>query len=231
MFGTQTFFISKSVGFLIRITIFSFDENLMSKEIFNQFFLELGIIDWSSLTITALIQYYLFTSSIKTINKIINFSGILVYLSMLFFVIVIFLKVQGDFSNSFYSIFKFEEAFNMQNAVPLITVFGSMFAYFSIIIVNFGDYSRHLKNETELIKGNYSLLLNIILFSIMAVLITLGADVFFNKQLITLDRVLTNPTDIIGQLDQTNITITVLIFCNYFFSRNKLNCKLYTFFL
>ena len=60
MFGTQTFFISKSVGFLIRITIFSFDENLMSKEIFNQFFLELGIIDWSSLIITALIFIKLF---------------------------------------------------------------------------------------------------------------------------------------------------------------------------
>ena len=68
MFGTQTFFISKSVGFLIRITIFSFDENLMSKTIFNQFFLELGVIDWFSLAITALIQYYLFTSSIKTIK-------------------------------------------------------------------------------------------------------------------------------------------------------------------
>ena len=212
MFGTQTFFISKSVGFLIRITIFSFDENLMSKTIFNQFFLELGIIDWSSLTITALIQYYLFTSSIKTIKKIINFSGILVYLAMLFFVIIVYLKIQGDLFNSFYSIFKPEEAFNMQNAVPLMTVFGTMFAYFSIIIVNFGDYSKHLKNETELTKGNYSLLLNIILFSFMAVLITLGSDILFNKQLIKLDQVLTNPTDIIGQLDQINITVIVLIF-------------------
>ena len=212
MFGTQTFFISKSVGFLIRITIFSFDENLMSKTIFNQFFLELGIIDWSSLTITALIQYYLFTSSIKTIKKIINFSGILVYLAMLFFVIIVYLKIQGDLFNSFYSIFKFKEAFNMQNAVPLMTVFGTMFAYFSIIIVNFGDYSKHLKNETELTKGNYSLLLNIILFSFMAVLITLGTDILFNKQLIKLDQVLTNPTDIIGQLDQINITVIVLIF-------------------
>ena len=212
MFGTQTFFISKSVGFLIRITIFSFDENLMSKTIFNQFFLELGVIDWSSLAITALIQYYLFTSSIKTIKKIINFSGILVYLAMLFFVIIVFSKTQGDLFNSFYSIFKFEEAFNMQNAVPLITVFGTMFAYFSIIIVNFGDYSKHLKNEAELTKGNYSLLLNIILFSFMAVLITLGTDILFNKQLIKLDQVLTNPTDIIGQLDQINITVIVLIF-------------------
>ena len=46
----------------------------------------------------------------------------------------------------------------------------------------------------------------------MAVFITLGTDIFFNKQLINLERVLTNPTDIVAQLDQTNITITVLIF-------------------
>ena len=46
----------------------------------------------------------------------------------------------------------------------------------------------------------------------MAVFITLGTDIFFNKQLINLESVLTNPTDIIAQLDQTNITITVLIF-------------------
>ena len=212
MFGTQTFFISKSVGFLIRITIFSFDENLMSKEIFNQFFLELGLIDWSSLIITAIIQYYLFTSNIKTIKNIINFSGISVYLSMLFFVYIVYSKIEVDLLNSFHSIFKFDEALNIQNAIPLITVFGTMFAYFSIIIVNFGDYSKHLKNETELEIGNYSLLLNIILFSSMAVFITLGTDIFFNKQLINLERVLTNPTDIVAQLDQTNITIAVLIF-------------------
>ena len=199
------------VGFLIRITIFSFDENLMSKEIFNQFFLELGVIDWSSLIITAIIQYYLFTSSIKTIKKIINFSGILVYLAMLFFVYIVYSKIEVDLLNSFHSIFKFDEALNIQNAIPLITVFGTMFAYFSIIIVNFGDYSKHLKNETDLKIGNYSLLLNIILFSSMAVFITLGTDIFFNKQ-INLERVLTNPTDIVAQLDQSNITITVLIF-------------------
>ena len=87
-----------------------------------------------------------------------------------------------------------------------------MFAYFSIIILNFGDYSRNVNNEKNLIKGNYCLLLNIILFSIIAVLITVGMDIIFNKQFIKLDRILTNPNDIIGTFDKTNLTLIVLIF-------------------
>ena len=46
----------------------------------------------------------------------------------------------------------------------------------------------------------------------MAVLITVGMDIIFNKQFIQLDRILTNPNDIIGTLDKTNITLVVLVF-------------------
>ena len=212
MFGTQTFFISKSIGFLIRVAFFSLDENLMNKEIFNKFYLDLGIIDWSALMITALIQYYLFTRSINLIKKIINFSGILIYLAMISFTLLIFSKLQTELINSFFSIFRFDETIDLKNIFPLISVFGTMFVYFSIILINFGDYSRYVKNESELKKGNYSLIINIILFSFMAVFITLGVDIIFNKQLVKLDRILTNPTDIVRQIDQIYLTILVLIF-------------------
>ena len=42
--------------------------------------------------------------------------------------------------------------------MPLATVAGTIFAYFSIVIVNFGDFSRYVKNESELKKGNLSLI-------------------------------------------------------------------------
>jgi Cytosine/uracil/thiamine/allantoin permeases len=48
MFGVQTFFLSKSIGYLIRISIFSLDNNFLDKEIFTSFFLTLNIIDWFS---------------------------------------------------------------------------------------------------------------------------------------------------------------------------------------
>ena len=40
------------------------------------------------------------------------------------------------------------------NIGPLITVTGTVFAYFAFVILNFGDYSRYIKNENELKKGN-----------------------------------------------------------------------------
>ena len=42
-----------------------------------------------------------------------------------------------------------------------MTVAGTTFAYFSIIILSYGDFSRYVKDENELKKGNLSLILNL----------------------------------------------------------------------
>ena len=87
-----------------------------------------------------------------------------------------------------------------------------MFAYFSIVILSFGDFSRYVKNETELKKGNLSLLLNLIIFSFLAVFIVAGAEGILSKNNTELEKILTNPMDIIGKLDNLLITNLVLIF-------------------
>ena len=56
-----------------------------------------------------------------------------------------------------------------ENIFALLAVAGSIFAYFSIIIVTFGDFSRYVKSESELKKGNLSLILNLVIFSFFAV--------------------------------------------------------------
>ena len=102
--------------------------------------------------------------------------------------------------------------FLRSNIAPLITVVGIVFAYFSIILVNFGDFARYVKDEEELKKGNLSLFLNLIIFSFFAVFIVVGADVIFHQKLEEIGKILTNPTDIIGTLDNTIITVIVLFF-------------------
>ena len=72
---------------------------------------------------------------------------------------------------SFLDIFIFEKLFTQDNILPLITVAGTIFAYFSVVIVNFGDFSRYVKDEKELKKGNLSLISNLIIFSFFAVFI------------------------------------------------------------
>ena len=96
--------------------------------------------------------------------------------------------------------------------MPLITVTGTVFAYFSIVLVNFGDFSRYVKNDRELKKGNLSLILNLIIFSFFAVFIVVGADVVLNKNLENMERIFTNPTDIIGKFNNNLISVIALIF-------------------
>ena len=87
-----------------------------------------------------------------------------------------------------------------------------MFAYFSILLVNFGDFSRYVKSEKELKKGNLSLIFNLIIFSFFSVFIVIGSDVFLNLKFLDLNSILTSPNDIIGKFDNLAITITALIF-------------------
>ncbi len=59
MFGVQTFFISKSIGYIIRIAIHSYDANFLNKDLFLSFFMGMDIIDGCSFIFTLIIQYYL----------------------------------------------------------------------------------------------------------------------------------------------------------------------------
>ena len=212
MFGIQTYFLSKLISYLIRIGIFSYDSTFLDQDIFLVFLLGLNIIDWVSFISTILLQAYLFSKSHQFNRKIINFSAITVYSGMLLFFLVVLLLDVKFVSQSFMNIFKFNNIFEKNNIIPLITVAGTIFAYFSIVIVNYGDFTRYIKNEKELKKGNLSLILNLIIFSFFSVFIVIGADIFLNKNLENMERILSNPTDIIGKVDNIQITLIVLFF-------------------
>ena len=212
MFGIQTYFLSRLFSFLIRISIFSFDNSILDNDIFLIFLLGLNIIDWSSFVFTIILQAFLFSKNHQFNRSIIRFSAVTVYSGMLIFFLVVFLYDVRVVSAAFVDIFSINNLFDKSNIAPLITVVGSIFAYFSIVIINYGDFSRYVKNENELKKGNLSLILNLLIFSFFAVFIVIGADIFLNKNLENMERILTNPTDIIGKIDNTELTIIVLFF-------------------
>ena len=212
MFGIQTYFLSRLFSFLIRICIFSFDNAFLDNEIFLVFLLGLNIIDGVAFIIAIFLQAYLFSKSHKFNRSIIRFSAVTVYSGMLIFFLTVFLYDVKVTSSAFVDIFSINNLFDKNNLVPLITVVGTIFAYFSIVIVNFGDFSRYVKNDNELKNGNLSLIINLLLFSFFAVFIVIGADIFLNKNLENMERILTNPTDIIGKIDNTELTVIVLIF-------------------
>ena len=212
MFGVQTFFISKSIGYLLRILLFKIDSNILNNEIFFTFFMGLDLIDGVSLLLTLLLQFLIFSNGINTNRLFINFSALFVYFGLILFLIIILSEHYNELLSSFKLSLNTDNAISRNNLLPLLTVIGTMFAYFSILIINFGDFSRYVKNEKELNKGNLSLILNLLLFSFLSVFIVLGADIILVKNFIQVDKLLTNPTDIIGKFDNTFLTTIALIF-------------------
>jgi nucleobase:cation symporter-1, NCS1 family len=212
MFGIQTYFLSKLFSYLIRIFVFSYDPVILDHDIFLIFLLGLNIIDWIAFSLTISLQVLLFSKSHKFNKSIITFSAITVYSGMLLFFLTVLLYDVQFVSQSFVDIFSFKKIFLVTNIPPLIAVAGTIFAYFSIVILNFGDFSRYVNNEKELKKGNLSLIANLIIFSFFALFIVIGADIFLNKNLENMERILTNPTDIVGKINNIQITVITLFF-------------------
>ena len=212
LFGIQTYFLSKLLVYLIRILLFTVDESILYQNIFIFYYFGLNIIDWSAIIIAIIFQALLFSIGIQYNKKLINFSAITVYFGMICFFFVVLLSDVKLTTEAFTNILKLDNFLDKDNLAPLLTVAGTIFAYFSILIISFGDYSRYVKNNYELKKGNLSLILNLIIFSFFSVFIVVGSDVFLNQKFSDIDRIFTNPTDIIGKFDNTQITIIVLFF-------------------
>ena len=212
MFGVQTFFISKSISYLIRISLYSADQSFLEKDIFFLFFMGMDLLDWTSFILTLLIQFLLFSKGQEFNKKIIKFSAVFVYFGLIFFLIIIISENYTPVLNSLKLSLVFDNLLSKNNILPIISVTGTLFTYFSIILVNFGDYSRYVSNENELTKGNLSLFINLILFSILGIILVVGSDIILTQNFVELDRLLTNPNDIIGKFNNTYLTFTALIF-------------------
>ena len=212
MFGIQTYFLSKAISYLIRILIFSIDKSLLENEILLTFLLGLNIIDWISFVIVIAFQTLMFSTGIQFNKKLINISAVTVYAGMIFFFFVVFLSDVKITSKAFVDILDLSNFLDKNNIAPLLTVAGTIFAYFSIIIISFGDFSRYIKDEKNLKKGNLSLIVNLVVFSFAAVFIVVGSDIFLNQKFEDINQIFTNPTDIIGKFDNLQITVVVLFF-------------------
>ena len=212
IFGIQTYFLSKALVYLIRIGLFSYDTELLDNDIFLTFFLGLNIIDWFAISTTMIIQGFLFSTGMIFNKKLIKFSAISVYLGMIIFFFSVLLNDVKISSNAFISFLDYSNFLDRSNLAPLITVIGTTFTFFSIIILSYGDFSRYVKDENQLKKGNLSLLLNLIIFSFFTLFIVTGVDAFLKQDPENMNRILTSPNDIIGKLDNLLVTILVLFF-------------------
>ena len=211
MFGVQTFFISKSLGYIFRIVLFKIDSQLLNHEILLVFFFGLNAIDFLSLILCLIIQFVLFTKTASFNKNFIKFSSIIIYLGLTVFLIIIISENYVALISSLILSTNTENFISRNNIFPFISVAGTMFAYFSILLLNFGDFARYAKSKSEMNRGNFALLLNLVLFSVIALLICLGSDIILAQNSITVERLLTNPNDIIGKINNNYLTIISLM--------------------
>ena len=212
MFGVQTFFISKSIGYIIRIFLYQIDNQILSNEYLLMFFFGLNPLDWFSLLITLLFQFYLFTKGPQINKAFLKFSALFVYFGLTIFFIMVIGENYNELVKSLILSTKILNPIAKENLSPLFYVTGTMFTYFSILVVSYGDFSRYAKNKKEMYFGNFGLIINLIIFSFFALLLTLGGDIILTKNLINVERLLTNPNDIIGKFDNSALTVFSLIF-------------------
>ncbi|WP_440932146.1 cytosine permease [Candidatus Pelagibacter sp.] len=212
MFGIQTYFLSKAFSYLIRILFFSINDELLNKDIFLIFLSGLNIIDWFSILIAIILQTYFFRYGVIYSKKIIKLSALIVYSGLILFFFIVFLSDVKLTLNVFLESLNFKGFLSSQNIIPLFTVAGTVFAYFSIVILSFGDFSKYVQTEKELIKGNLSILINLVIFSFFAVFITIGSDIFLKDDANSIVKILTNPTDIIGKFNNIQLTVIALLF-------------------
>ena len=192
-YGAQTYFASTAVALLLKA--------LSGSDGGSDVFLGMNGIDWISFIFVAGFQVYLFWQGIDLIRKFLNFAGPAVYAVMIVLMLVIWSKAGGNLLSEVGNIFSGVGDYSGGSFAAFLAIFGTMVAYFAAVVINFGDFSRFVKNEKEMKKGNlYGLPGNIFLFSFIALMVTAGTVSVFGETI-------TNPTDMVARVGSLGLTI------------------------
>jgi len=192
-YGAQTYFASTAVALLLKA--------LSGSDGGDPVLLGMNGIDWISFIFVAGFQIYLFWQGIDLIRKFLNFAGPAVYAVMIVLMLVIWGKAGGNLLSEVGNIFSGVGDYNGGAFAAFLAIFGTMVAYFAAVVINFGDFSRFVKNEKEMKKGNlWGLPGNIFLFSFIALMVTAGTVSVFGETI-------TNPTDMVARVGNLGLTV------------------------
>jgi NCS1 family nucleobase:cation symporter-1 len=192
-YGAQTYFASTAVALLLR--------SISGSDGGSAVFLGMNGIDWISFIFVAGFQVYLFWQGIDLIRKFLNFAGPAVYAVMIILMLVIWSKAGGSLLSEVGNIFSGVGSYSGGSFAAFLAIFGTMVAYFAAVVINFGDFSRFVKNEKEMRKGNlWGLPGNIFLFSFIALMVTAGTVSVFGEAL-------TSPTEMVARVGNMGLTV------------------------
>lgn len=195
-YGAQTYFASTALSLLL--------SSIMGGN-GDPAFLGMSGIDWISFLAVWAFQIWLFWNGIEWITKFLNFAGPFVYVVMIILAAVIWYKAGSGLMSEMGTIFKGTGDYDGGSLSAFLAIVGTMIAYFAAVVINYGDFSRFVKTQKDMKKGNFTgLPLNIAFFSMIALIVTAGTVAIWGEAL-------TNPTDIIARVDSLPLTLVAAI--------------------
>ena len=195
-YGVQTYFASTAVELLI---------NGVTGSGGGATFLGMTGVGWFSFALVWVFQLYLFWRGIEWIRRFLNWAGPFVYLVMIALMVIIVWRAGSGLFGQLGDIFAAGKAPEGGTLGAFLAVTGTMIAYFAAVVINFGDFSRFVRSEREMKIGNLlGLPLNLVFFSFLALVITAGTVELFGERL-------TNPTDIVGRVDNVVLTVAAAL--------------------
>jgi NCS1 family nucleobase:cation symporter-1 len=174
-YGVQTYFASKAVATLLVLFIPA------SASLTQVSFLRLDGLGWISFLFMWIFQLIIFQRGMDTIRKFIDFCGPAVYVVM--FVLMAWILSQAGLGSLSLTLGGKEltggqQLASMGNAILLVV------SYFAALLLNFGDFSRFAKSETQMKVGNFlGLPVNFIVFAIITVIVTSGSATVFGQMI------------------------------------------------
>src|ERR1700761_3413192 len=172
-YGVQTYFASKAVQALV-LAFYPGAEAFTHGS-----FAGLSALGWFSFLFMWFFQLVIFLNGMETIRKFIDLCGPIVYVVM--FALALWMLWQTGFSSLSLQLSAAPASGAatvglMANAAMLIV------AYFSALLLNFGDFARFGKSEAAMKMGNFlGLPVNFLVFSIITVIVTAGTLQVFGE--------------------------------------------------
>lgn len=172
-YGAQTYFASEAVSLALNAIFRSPELGV---------FLGMDVIDWVSYVFVVVLQLALFIRGISWIERFLNVAGPAVYAVMIVLLVMIWVAAGDRMLPAVASIFASSEVTGWGAVAAFFGVVGSMIAYFSAVIINYGDFSRFSRSERSMRLGNFlGLPVSLALFSFLSLFITAGSYVVFQN--------------------------------------------------
>nr|WP_236700598.1 NCS1 family nucleobase:cation symporter-1 [Allosalinactinospora lopnorensis] len=205
-YGVQTYFASTAIALLITAVFGAGSEAT---------FLGMSAVGWLSYLIVAVFQLALFLRGIDWVTRYLNWAGPMVYVVMIALMAAIWFQAGGGLLSELGAVFAGGGDYDGGPVAAFVAIVGTMVAYFAAVIINYGDFSRFVKTESKMKRGNLlGLPVSLALFSFLALVITAGTSVLYGEAL-------TNPADIVERVD--NIWLTVVAALTFFIATVGIN--------